>query len=98
MLLVRGRAAVSSNIIDLDMHRKVWVTCKETCRSCGHEETCKVHLEADLDRLECPKCHEMTSAVTHIDVDPDGQEYVWQERGPHAATYAMIARRAAKGE
>jgi hypothetical protein len=67
-------------VVDLDLHRRVWMTCKEVCRACGHAEICRVHIEADLDRLECSLCHEMASAVTHLDIDPDGPAYVWTPR------------------
>lgn len=71
---------MSAEVIDLDQHRPVWVTCRETCRACGQEDKSSVHLEADWDRLECSSCHQMTSSVTHFDADPDNAEYVWRPR------------------
>jgi hypothetical protein len=69
-----------AEVIDLELHRPVWVTCKEVCRACGLEQTSSVHLEADWDRLECSGCHAMESAVTHFDAEPDNPEYVWRPR------------------
>lgn len=69
-----------ARVFELDDHRPVWMTCKEVCRSCGHAELARVHIDADLDRLECAGCHEMTSAVTHLDIAPDSPDYVWVPR------------------
>lgn len=69
-----------SEVVDLEAHRMVWATARERCRECGAECIGCVHIESDLDRLECAKCGQMTSAVTHFDVDPEGGEYRWQPR------------------
>jgi len=56
---------MAAEIIDLETWRAVWIVVREACRACGHRSVSIVHGKADMDRLECSRCHEMASGVTH---------------------------------
>jgi len=61
---------MTGKLIELDDHRKVWMTVKEKC-PCGHSCIGVVHQDSDLNHLECARCGRMTSVATMVFADND---------------------------